>query len=113
MIIIECYLNIGDIKKALEYQKDLKSTNCNPEKTINKDLLIARLYNNSSRREDAFDLLLQLKENKELDTDQQVQLNLLLAKSYDYKEEDKLAFEISNGKTKKLNCMKNWKMNLE
>ena len=96
LIIMECYLNIGDVKKALEYQKDLKSANCNPEKTINKDLLIARLYNNSSRREDAFALLLQLKENKELDANQQVQLNLLLAKSYDYKEEDNLSFEIYN-----------------
>jgi len=96
LIIIECYLNTGEIHKALEYEKELKSANCNTEKTISKDLLIAKLYNNSSREKDAFDLLLQIEKNKKLDADQQVQLKLLLAEIYDYKEEDELAFEIYN-----------------
>jgi len=94
-IIVECYLEIGETKKALQYENDLKNSICSGSTEVSRDLLLARLYSCSSRESEAYDLLKKLQTNNN-NAQQRIQFNLLLAEIYDYREEDNLAINIYN-----------------
>jgi hypothetical protein len=105
-VIVECYLEIGEVKKALEYESDLKNCSFIGEAEISKDLLLARLYSSSSRETNAFDLLKKVQGYNNTNYKQKITLNLLLAEIFDYREEDELALNIYNEILKDKNLKK-------
>ena len=93
-VIVECYLEIGEVKKALGYESELKNCAFNGDAEISRDLLLARLFNNSSRETEAFDILMKIQDTASVNYKQKIQFSLLLAEIYDYREEDNLALNI-------------------
>ena len=94
LVMIECYLNVGEINQALEHESELLSFVCPASLEVNRDLLLARLYNNSSRESLSFDLLNKVKKSGQASPANEIKLQLLMAEIYDLREEDDQALEI-------------------
>ena len=97
LVIVKCYINTEQMSKALEMEKDLRASSYSDDIKVKRDLLVAKLCIEDSREgSEAFDLLSSLENNPELDHSQEIELKMLLAELYDYKEEDNKALALYN-----------------
>jgi hypothetical protein len=95
LFIVKCHINIEDMKKALdEYEAELLSYPYSGENAIERDLLVAKLYLESSREPEADKKLQSIQINDELTKSQEIRLKILMAELHDYREEDEEALII-------------------
>jgi len=95
LFIVKCYIKTEDVNTAIEeYEAELLSLPYYGNDDIERDLLVAELYFESSREADAYERLQSIQKNNEITKEQEIRLKMLLAASHDYREEDDEALKM-------------------
>ena len=95
LVIVKCYIKTEDVNTAIdEYEAELISLPYSGEDAIERDLLVAKLYFESSREADAYERLLSIRKHDKISKSHEIRLKMLLAESHDYREEDDEALKM-------------------
>ena len=95
LVIVKCYIKTEDVNTAIdEYEAELISLPYSGEDAIERDLLVAKLYFESSRETDAYERLLSIRKHDTISKSHEIRLKMLLAESHDYREEDDEALKM-------------------
>ena len=95
LFIVRCYIKTENVKTALdEYEAELISLPYYGGNVIERDLLVAKLYFESSREAEAYEKLQSIRKNDNISKSQEIRLKMLLAESHDYREEDDEALKV-------------------
>ena len=95
LVIVKCYIKTEDVNTAIdEYEAELISLPYSGENVTERDLLVAKLYFESSREEEAYERLLSIRKNDKISKSHEIRLKMLLAESHDYREEDDEALKM-------------------
>jgi hypothetical protein len=95
LIIVQCHIKTEDVNTAIdEYEAELLSLPYSGNNVIERDLLVAKLYFESSREADAYERLQSIGKNDKILKSQEIRLKMLLAESHDYREEDDEALKM-------------------